>query len=269
MIIKLQRFSFSASHVSQMMASDDPTSTLYALSDQRYCYNCFNHLLDTSPLRCSRCKGAYYCNTDCQRANWKFHKPSCSVLSDTVTKAVNQFDGNQCIETLKRAHRSGCHRQTALILKRIITLLENGIDDAGDLGMELHTICRLFGIPTEQRAIYYYRLWSAPGMVELLLNINLERASRRRIYEKYGRPPLFKRLSERRYDKMYDAIHESSWGSSQVNAVYEFSFYVINTLCRTITDQSSLGPNAASCWDCYHGMKCLDFVKCCCISLEL
>lgn len=28
-------------------------------------------------LRCGRCRDAYYCNRECQRRDWKSHKPSC------------------------------------------------------------------------------------------------------------------------------------------------------------------------------------------------
>ncbi|KAF2117234.1 hypothetical protein BDV96DRAFT_644662 [Lophiotrema nucula] len=30
-----------------------------------------------SLLRCSRCRSAFYCNTACQKADWKAHKKSC------------------------------------------------------------------------------------------------------------------------------------------------------------------------------------------------
>ena len=50
------------------------------------------------------------------------------------------------------------------------------------------------------------------------------------------------------YDSLYDSIHR---GFGDVNPVYEFAFYAVNILCRSITDQSSRAANVAACWDCY------------------
>lgn len=39
---------------------------------------CMACLREKAPLRCTGCRRARYCDTDCQRANWKFHQPLCS-----------------------------------------------------------------------------------------------------------------------------------------------------------------------------------------------
>ncbi|KAK6855030.1 hypothetical protein PG990_008678 [Apiospora arundinis] len=43
------------------------------------CFTCGKVEADSGKvlLRCSRCQGAYYCDTECQRAHWKAHKPAC------------------------------------------------------------------------------------------------------------------------------------------------------------------------------------------------
>ena len=42
------------------------------------CANCDTASTNSHPLRlCSACKTVAYCNRDCQKANWKAHKPSC------------------------------------------------------------------------------------------------------------------------------------------------------------------------------------------------
>ena len=35
--------------------------------------------LSPANLRCTQCKGVYYCSRDCQKANWKSHKAACSL----------------------------------------------------------------------------------------------------------------------------------------------------------------------------------------------
>lgn len=45
-----------------------------------WCYNCFNESANGSHFsRCSKCKGAWYCNAQCQKANWKYHKKTCGI----------------------------------------------------------------------------------------------------------------------------------------------------------------------------------------------
>ncbi len=33
------------------------------------------------PLRCSRCKRAYYCGAECQKKDWKGHKEACNAVA--------------------------------------------------------------------------------------------------------------------------------------------------------------------------------------------
>lgn len=43
-----------------------------------YCEQCFTRKEDLS--KCGRCKQAYYCNVDCQRADWPNHKLECAAM---------------------------------------------------------------------------------------------------------------------------------------------------------------------------------------------
>ncbi|KAK8045453.1 C6 transcription factor [Apiospora rasikravindrae] len=45
------------------------------------CFTCGKVEADigNAPMSCARCKGAWYCDTACQRAHWKVHKPTCVV----------------------------------------------------------------------------------------------------------------------------------------------------------------------------------------------
>ena len=36
---------------------------------------------DISLQRCARCKGLYYCSTDCQKTHWPQHKQMCAAMS--------------------------------------------------------------------------------------------------------------------------------------------------------------------------------------------
>lgn len=50
------------------------------MSQPRNCHFCLKPA--TSNLRCSRCKNAYYCNQNCQKADWKTHKTYCMMLDE-------------------------------------------------------------------------------------------------------------------------------------------------------------------------------------------
>lgn len=49
--------------------------------DNVYCGNCCKQL--TKKLNCSRCKSAFYCNAECQKANWAKHKKDCSEIVES------------------------------------------------------------------------------------------------------------------------------------------------------------------------------------------
>ncbi|KZP33789.1 hypothetical protein FIBSPDRAFT_846955 [Athelia psychrophila] len=34
-------------------------------------------------FRCSKCKGVYYCSSECQREDWKYHKSVCDIINET------------------------------------------------------------------------------------------------------------------------------------------------------------------------------------------
>ena len=55
-------------------------------TEKRHCDQC-NATEDSSKTLkcCAKCKSAYYCNRDCQKAAWKLHKKTCSMRSQTAT----------------------------------------------------------------------------------------------------------------------------------------------------------------------------------------
>ncbi|KAF8967062.1 hypothetical protein BDZ97DRAFT_1656914 [Flammula alnicola] len=52
------------------------------------CYNpkCqyYNRVSAKAPLKCGRCKTAHYCDKDCQKAHWSYHKEFCQVWADSA-----------------------------------------------------------------------------------------------------------------------------------------------------------------------------------------
>jgi len=83
--------------------------TLPELVDRHYCSVCSEH----STLQCSRCKKAWYCSRECQRANWPEHKSECSQLSlsnilDTMRDlGLSEKRLNQDMSKLAQAFGSG------------------------------------------------------------------------------------------------------------------------------------------------------------------
>lgn len=68
-----------------------------------------NNLLifSTNVLKCSNCQYVYYCNRDCQKKAWLFHKIECPFLKQIFPKVVPD---------------------AARIISRIILRLRNGGD---------------------------------------------------------------------------------------------------------------------------------------------
>jgi tetratricopeptide (TPR) repeat protein len=65
------------------------------MSSQKHsCEQCDSN---EAPLRCSRCKNAWYCNRDCQRSAWKSHKPACKpVKAAEPTTPANGSSAEAC-----------------------------------------------------------------------------------------------------------------------------------------------------------------------------
>lgn len=53
----------------------DPTKVSFGSKSEKYCITCGKSKKVT---RCARCKGAWYCDSDCQQADWPCHKLLCA-----------------------------------------------------------------------------------------------------------------------------------------------------------------------------------------------
>ena len=63
-----QIFEASMDESARLMGAPPPTQLIV-------CNHC--NTRKESMLRCSRCKSVHYCNTECQKSDWKAHKHAC------------------------------------------------------------------------------------------------------------------------------------------------------------------------------------------------
>jgi hypothetical protein len=77
-LVRLQ----SLARLSNNDVNHDSQSTV----DQKSCGHCdkIEKPQGTKLMKCQRCKLAYYCNRECQVANWKSHKKMCKAISSNI-----------------------------------------------------------------------------------------------------------------------------------------------------------------------------------------
>jgi hypothetical protein len=64
--------------VARFLAAEIPCGCLKAMAADTACVACCRNLSPpATPMRCSRCKTAIYCNRACQMSDWKRHKRAC------------------------------------------------------------------------------------------------------------------------------------------------------------------------------------------------
>ncbi|OQN96952.1 hypothetical protein B0A48_16926 [Cryoendolithus antarcticus] len=65
------------------MAISASTEAAAPTHDLTKCTTCSS--IPPNLLQCVRCKAVSYCNKDCQKSNWKSHKPLCPLLASGAT----------------------------------------------------------------------------------------------------------------------------------------------------------------------------------------
>jgi len=70
---------------------------------------------ETDLFTCSACKTVYYCSRDCQRQNWRHHRPSCATTS-TAKHACDECRQVQLKGKSGKFSISACHRVPGDIL---------------------------------------------------------------------------------------------------------------------------------------------------------
>ena len=143
-------------------------AALSAPSVQR-CYADPNEMVQGTG-KCSKCKTVRYRNKEAQRQHWKVHKKYCCPPD---LDAVATMDARACVAHLQSALTRPT-KDTAVVIHRLGWLLyHDQVDDASDIGFQIHTMTRMY-LPNEQvAAAIYSSLWAVPGMVQVLLGAPL------------------------------------------------------------------------------------------------
>eukprot|EP00928_Gymnodinium_smaydae_P082678 TRINITY_DN65984_c0_g1_i1.p1 TRINITY_DN65984_c0_g1~~TRINITY_DN65984_c0_g1_i1.p1 ORF type:complete len:661 (+),score=98.18 TRINITY_DN65984_c0_g1_i1:69-1985(+) len=217
-----------------------------------WCYGCFKECPSPtrSLQRCSKCGVAVFCSRECQRQVFPFHKLSCGVPEKEKVSALR---GDRVLAALQREFGgAGPSPHTALLLARIRELLilryEGGRKekkllgvDPDDVGMELHTMARVF-FPSEAHCVQYYSMfWAAPGMPEFLLGTPLVTGVKQVPNEYTGKDKFGISLEDRASMSVDDDIF-----STPTLAGYQYAFFHFNFLVRSITKEASSGPSICS-----------------------
>merc|ERR1719253_508012 len=60
------------------------------------------------PVRCSRCRIAFFCGPSCQRAAWPVHKHECHQRDEAAQKTKSLRECPICLEAINLARASEC-----------------------------------------------------------------------------------------------------------------------------------------------------------------
>ena len=64
----------------------------------RTCGACAVQIPHNRAKRCSQCRAAYYCSRECQKRDWRSHKPQCKT--PTLVQATASETGRPSIESV-------------------------------------------------------------------------------------------------------------------------------------------------------------------------
>eukprot|EP01084_Bolivina_argentea_P203880 348143_1 len=229
-----------------------------------HCYSCFKRLSESSILRCSRCKLVIYCNKICQRSHWKLHKADC--LPYHQFKQWEQFISTrtvkQTLDTLLFVEDPNKIKTTlvSMKVKKIFNALKTEHGDSADTWLHgcLRTVSNVNSDRKfESHYLLFRKLWSSPGMIELIMNKSLISEHITKIRQKEMNKLSFKRyLKRRKYlltEQFYDCDDEDFIDDGRTypikkthGAVFEYSFFIINLLVKTISMDHCYGLSHSS-----------------------
>ena len=211
-----------------------------------WCYGCFRELNASQANRCSKCRTAVFCSRECQRKCNKYHHVSCRAPEHQKVETLN---GSAVLRHLQQQfHGGGPTSETASLLTRMRSLLIAAYTgkekksarrslghDPDDVGMELHTMARIFLPCEEELQSYYNYFWTAPGMPEFLLGTELSTSKKHVPGEFRGRDEWG------HHPEDYDM--DDGFGEGASMAGYQFAFFHFNFLARSIIMEGSRGMN--------------------------
>eukprot|EP01084_Bolivina_argentea_P162836 283335_1 len=212
-----------------------------------YCYGCFKiEQRYCSFQRCVNCQLATFCSVKCATECSQYHNFTCRPFNEKKSEnnVIRKMSADECCKILKFQHRSNdFNGKTSVLIRRLIYILDNRIDpnmSSADIGSELHGIARMYCRSPNISVHIFRALLSAPGMLDLLLNIPMISLERLNLYNCYGRPPT---LNPDTMNEEYERIYDELNSRSSASAVSEFGYYVFNILLRVITSESELDLN--------------------------
>jgi hypothetical protein len=109
---------------------------------------------------CNRCKATYYKSKAAQKANWYYHKETCSAAEPEF---IDQLEPEECVEMLMEHFEDieEMNGNTVLLLKRVRHIIDEEMcpkEIAFTIGLHFHTLMRR---PSCEH--YFNKLWAVPG----------------------------------------------------------------------------------------------------------
>eukprot|EP01083_Nonionella_stella_P086177 239228_1 len=242
---------------------------------KRYCYSCFKPLKSSIVLRCTRCKLVVYCNKACQRSHWKLHKNSCAPESVFKFFEVQMESSNinQLVNKLFFANQnsnSQIFMFATTVLNRIYHLICKHYDpkDAyshnADPDMMLHGCLRMYASSSDNNPFQthfniFRGLWSCPGIIELVMNTPFVSKYLTKVRQKENMKEsvsfkkhckLRKYLMKHQFGYCEDDPNEPQMDEFDMNdtqsEVYDFSYFIINLIIKTISLDYCSAPEHSS-----------------------
>jgi hypothetical protein len=62
---------------------------------RKRCAGCRSQVTRDRPLTCTRCKETVYCSSDCQKKDWRLHKPKCTEIREKKTSLARTQESMQ------------------------------------------------------------------------------------------------------------------------------------------------------------------------------
>jgi hypothetical protein len=205
-------------------------------------------------FKCTRCKGCWYVSVEAQRSHWPLHKKHCRQLNQGEKNTISNYSAVQEVWAEIACTLPRGNHKTAALFRKLRSLLDEGVEDASELGMDMHTFGRtmMFHHSSEEQTA---ALWACPGMTNLFLGEDLLSTSKRETkaafplglpseeYVRLGELSEERRALARRLMQEED---DMGWGSKPGSQNYCYIFF---NLLLSAAFSPGRGPSASSAHD--------------------